>query len=30
VGNEPLAVVESGGDAWVSSSFDGEVWRIRP
>jgi YVTN family beta-propeller protein len=30
VGNQPLAVAESGGDAWVSSSFDGEVWRIRP
>ena len=30
VGKGPLAVAESGGDAWVSSSNDGELWRIHP
>ena len=30
VGQAPLAVAESGGDAWVSSSFDGQLWRIHP
>jgi virginiamycin B lyase len=30
VGKQPLAIAENGGDAWVSSSFDGELWRIHP
>ena len=30
VGKSPLAIAESGGDAWLSNSFDGELWRIHP
>jgi YVTN family beta-propeller protein len=30
VGQGPLAVAEVSGDAWVSNSTDGELWRLRP
>lgn len=30
VGHGPLAVAEVNGDAWVSNSIDGELWRLRP
>jgi hypothetical protein len=29
-GTGTLAVTETAGDAWVSASNDGEIWRIRP
>jgi YVTN family beta-propeller protein len=28
VGQSPLAVAEAGGSAWVTSDFDGDLWRL--
>ena len=30
VGQDPLAVIAAAGDAWVSSSGDGDLWRLHP
>jgi hypothetical protein len=30
VGQGPLAVAEVAGDAWISNSTDGEIWRLHP
>jgi YVTN family beta-propeller protein len=29
-GSGTLAVAEAAGDAWISASNDGEIWRVRP
>jgi hypothetical protein len=29
-GSGTLAVAEAAGDAWVSASNDGEIWRLHP
>jgi hypothetical protein len=30
VGTSPLAVAEADGSAWVTSDFDGDLWRFDP
>ena len=30
VGTSPLAVASAAGSAWVTSDFDGDLWRFDP
>ena len=30
VGTSPLAVAEAAGSAWITSDFDGDLWRVDP